>query len=53
MTHVNYEEWEICSSACALGKTLKVPVYQFVKVALVRRFGAEFYETLHEASKKL
>lgn len=52
MTHVNYEEWDICSAACTLGKSLKVPVYQFVKAALVRRFGAEFYETLHEASGK-
>jgi hypothetical protein len=44
----NYEKWDICSDACKLGDELKVPVYSFLKDALVRRFGAEFYVKLAE-----
>jgi hypothetical protein len=43
---VNYFEWDICDPACSLGQTLKVPVYKFLKEALVRKYGEEFYETL-------
>ena len=34
----------LCKAACALGKKLKVPVYVFLKEALIRKFGEEFYE---------
>lgn len=43
---VNYHHWEICSDACQLGKELKVPVYQFLKTPLIRKYGTEFYENL-------
>lgn len=44
---VNYEPREdLCSAACKLGKKLKVPVYVFLKEALVRKYGEEFYESL-------
>ncbi len=48
---VNYHRWEICDSACTLGKKLKVPIYQFVKHALVRKFGEEWYEELEKAAE--
>lgn len=35
-----------CKAACSLGKKLKVPVYEFLKEPLIRRFGNKFYETL-------
>jgi hypothetical protein len=45
--YVNYEpREELCSAACYLGKKLKVPVYVFLKDALIRKYGEEFYETL-------
>jgi hypothetical protein len=47
---VNFDDWEICNPACKLGEELKVPVYQFVKEALVRKFGPEFYEVLKQAA---
>jgi hypothetical protein len=48
-TNVNYEPREVlCAPACALGKKLKLPVYQFLKEALIRKFGPEFYDTLHQ-----
>lgn len=50
---VNYDRWDICSDACQLGKELQVPVYKFVKEALVRRFGAEWYEELEQVAKEL
>lgn len=43
---VNYDRWEICDPACDLGQKLKVPVYQFVKNALIRKYGQEFYDAL-------
>lgn len=46
---VNYDVWSICKAACTLGKSLKVPLYQFVREALVRKFGFEFYQALDGA----
>ena len=45
-TAINYHKWEICDDACSLGKTLQVPIYQFVKEALTRKFGEEWYQEL-------
>jgi len=45
--YVNYEPREDhCKAACSLGKKLKVPVYVFLKEALVRKYGEGFYEAL-------
>lgn len=49
---VNYHEWDVCSDACALGKELKVKVYQFLKNPLIRKYGEEFYTTLCEAAEE-
>lgn len=43
---INYEEWDICQCACSKGKKNKTPVYQFLKDAIIRKFGKEFYEIL-------
>jgi len=54
VTFVNYEPREdLCQAACGLGKKLKVPVYIFLKEALIRKFGEEFYETLEATAKHL
>lgn len=50
---VNYDRWDICSDACALGKELEVPVYKFVKEALIRRFGADWYAELEKVAEDL
>lgn len=47
-TGLNYHEWHICKAACALGKKLKVAVYEFAKGPLVRKFGNEWYGELEE-----
>ena len=50
-TNLNYEPRDVlCNPACALGKKLKVPVYQFLKEAIVRKFGEEFYAALHQVA---
>ena len=49
---VNYDKWEICSPACVLGAELNVPVYKFLKDALVRRFGIEWYNLLEEYAEQ-
>jgi len=48
---VNYHKWNICKPACKLGDELKVPVYKFVKDALIRKFGKKWYGELEQAAK--
>jgi len=50
---VNYHKWPICDDACTLGASLKVPVYKFVKEALVRKFGEYWYAELEKVAEKL
>ena len=53
-TAVNYHRWSpICDDACALGKELQVPIYKFVKNALIRKFGEEWYEELELIAEHL
>ena len=50
---VNYEPREkLCNPACALGKKLEVPVYEFLKEPLVRKFGEDFYNALEAAANR-
>lgn len=49
---LNYDRWQICSPACDLGKELKVPVYKFLKDALIRKYGVKWYAELEEKVSK-
>jgi hypothetical protein len=50
---INYEPREkLCSPACVLGKKLKVRTYEFLKEAIVRKFGENFYNTLDRAARE-
>ncbi|WP_207491454.1 DUF3109 family protein [Aridibaculum aurantiacum] len=50
--YVNYEPRpDLCAAACKLGKKLKVPTYIFLKEAITRKYGEEFYETLEATAK--
>ena len=52
--YVNYEPREdSCKAACALGKKLKVPVYEFLKEPLIRKFGKDFYTALEATAKHM
>ena len=50
---LNYDEWDICSPACSLGKSLKIPLYQFVKDAIVRKYGDAFYQELDAVARDM
>lgn len=50
---VNYHQWNICSAACVLGESLKIPIYQFVKEALIRKFGEKWYAELEIAAQEI
>ena len=49
---VNYHKWNICSAACALGKSLGVPVYKFLREPLIRKYGEQWYRELEQAMEK-
>ena len=45
---LNYDTWDICTAACTLGEQQQMPVHEFLKVPIIRRFGSEFYEVLDQ-----
>ncbi|HEY5773639.1 MAG TPA: DUF3109 family protein, partial [Chitinophagaceae bacterium] len=50
---MNYEPREkLCNPACALGKKLKVPTYEFLKEPIIRKYGEDFYNALDKAAKE-
>jgi hypothetical protein len=52
-TALNYDVWKVCDPARLLGEKLELPVYRFLKDAIERAYGKEFYNQLEEASKLL
>jgi hypothetical protein len=49
--YINYEpRTDLCKAACKLGRQLKVPVYIFLKEALIRKYGNDFYSALESAA---
>jgi hypothetical protein len=49
---VNYDKWSICKPAELLGEKTCLPVYQFVKDALVRKYGADWFLNLETVAKE-
>lgn len=47
---LNYHRWAVCKDAVTKGKTLQMPVYQFLKEPLIRRFGQQWYDELCEVA---
>jgi hypothetical protein len=43
---INYHRWHICEAACSLGEKLGVPLYQFLKEALIRKYGQAWFRQL-------
>ncbi len=50
---VNYHKWPICEKALVNGKRLNVPVYEFLKTPLIRKYGAKWYAELEKTIKSL
>lgn len=47
---LNYHEWNICRSAVRYGRQEGMPVYRFVREALIRRYGEDWYSELKETA---
>jgi hypothetical protein len=45
---VNFEKWNICKPALKKGNKDGIPLYKFLKTALVRKFGSKWYKKLEE-----
>ncbi|MEM1320206.1 MAG: DUF3109 family protein [Bacteroidota bacterium] len=50
---LNYDRWDICSAACSAGRRAQIPIYQFAREALIRKYGHDFYDELHAAASHL
>ena len=50
---VNYHHWNICSEALKLGEKRGTPLYVFLKEALIRKYGSDWYEQLCIAAKEI
>ncbi|MEX0982087.1 MAG: DUF3109 family protein [Bacteroidales bacterium] len=46
---LNYHRWDVCKPAIKLGMEYGMPVFRFVKDALIRVFGSGFYNELEGA----
>ena len=53
VTAVNVHHWDICQPARILGKKLQIPLYQFLKEPLIRRFGKAWWNECDLAAKEL
>jgi len=49
---LNYHEWPICHDALKCGTKNNVPLYIFLKDALIRKYGKKWYNTLLETIGK-
>lgn len=45
-TAVNYHSWDICSSALTEGKNSGIPLYKYLSIPLIRKFGQRWYDNL-------
>ncbi len=50
---LNYDKWDICNAACQLGKEEQLPMYRFLKEALIRKYGESFYEEMESLGRYL
>lgn len=48
---LNYHRWDICEPACQRGNEENIPVYAFLKDALIRKMGAEWYTEFEAIAK--
>ena len=52
-TGLEYHRWDICHCARLKGKKLHLPLYQFLKEPLIRRFGQAWYDELELTANEL
>ncbi|MFC2136876.1 DUF3109 family protein [Bacteroidota bacterium] len=47
---INYDDWVICDPAKTEGNNENIRLYEFIKEALVRKYGNSWYDEFHKAS---
>jgi len=50
---ITYERWKVCKPACACGDKMDLPIYKFVKPALIRKYGDAWFKKLEIAANYL
>ena len=53
LTGLNYNRWDVCKAAVKKGQDMDIPLYQFLKGPLTRRFGEDWYQELLEVADML
>jgi len=53
LTALNLHQWHICMDAYVKGSKEGIPVFRFVREALIFRFGEDFFRQLEIAEKEL
>lgn len=49
---LNYDRWDICNCAIKKGTKHKLPIYQFLKAPLIRKYGELWYQKLCDQIEK-
>jgi hypothetical protein len=49
---LNYHKWSVCKPACECGAKLDVPVYQFLKGPLIRKYGEDWFNELQQVDSE-
>jgi hypothetical protein len=52
MTALNYHRWPICDPARKLGRKKGLPAFRFLKEAIERVYGEDFYKELEKIYKE-
>ena len=52
-TAINIDHWKICKPACSCGDKLNVKVYRFLKNAIIKNWGKEFFHQLEIVDSNL
>ena len=50
---INYDRWEICEPAIRNGFRMQLPLYRFVRDALIGRYGEAWFSQLERAAKEI
>lgn len=50
---LNYHRWDICEPARQLGDRSGIPVYEFLKSALIRKYGENWFNKLEKQIQSL
>jgi len=50
---VNYDRWRVCDPARECGNKLNIPLYVFIRDALIRKYGEEFFRKLEQIAQEI